>query len=127
MTHADRAPARPSVSRLRSGALAFAPLHKRAFGIAVGVASGAAIFLLTAARLVLDPEGQTSLILLAQFFYGYTETWPGALLGAGAGFLVGFVAGWFVAFSRNLTIATWIFLTRARADLAGSRAWLDHL
>ena len=108
-------------------ALAFAPLHKEAFGVAVGVAAGLAMFLLTAARLLLDPDGTTNLSLLAQYFYGYTESWTGAVVGLCWGFVVGFIAGWFFAFVRNLVIAAWIFMTRARAALDASRDFLDHI
>ena len=106
---------------------AFLPLHRTAFGIAVGVAGALAIVLLTAARLTLDPDGQMSVGLLAQYFYGYDVSWTGAIIGGAWGLVVGFVAGWFAAFVRNLTIATWIFLTRSRAELAATRDFLDHI
>jgi hypothetical protein len=107
--------------------LAFAPLHKRAFGVAVGTAAGLGIALLTSASLVLDPAGRLDLSLLAQHFAFFTVSWGGAVVGAAWGFATGFVAGWFVAFVRNLVIATWLFATRARAELAATRDFLDHI
>jgi hypothetical protein len=107
--------------------LAFAPLHKRAFGIALGCAVGLAILLATGASLLLDPAGQLDLSLLAQYFAGYSVSWRGALVGGGWGFMVGFVAGWFAAFVRNLVLATWLFVIRTRAELAATRDFLDHI
>ena len=106
---------------------AFQPLDRRAFGIAVGVAAALSIFLLTIAGILLDPEGRTRLILLAQYFYGYEVSWTGAVIGALWAFGVGFVAGWFVAFVRNFTLAAWIFLTHTRAELSATRDFLDHI
>ncbi len=107
--------------------LAFAPLHKRAFGTAVGLALGFAVFLLTAFHLVLRPQEPIDISLLANYFYGYTVSWPGALIAFFWGFFAGFVAGWFTAFCRNLMLATWIFIGRAKADLRATRDFLDHI
>lgn len=107
--------------------LAFAPLHKRAFGIAVGVANAAVCFGITAVYLIRAPEPGFPLRLLAEYFYGYTVSWRGAFVALAWGFVVGFVAGWFVAFCRNLTIATLLFITRTRAELAATRTFLDHV
>ena len=111
----------------RSLRLAFAPLHKRAFGVAIGVTFALVIFVVTAARLLLDPAGRSNLSLLAEFFAGYTQSWMGAVIGAAWAFGVGFVGGWFAAFVRNLVLATWTFIARARAELAMSRDFLDHI
>ncbi|MHB1223771.1 MAG: hypothetical protein ACYC2G_06935 [Gemmatimonadaceae bacterium] len=116
-----------AVAADRALRLAFAPLHKRAFGVAVGLAVGLAIFVVTAARLLAGPEGVTYLSLLSQFLAGYEESWIGALIGLGWGFAVGFVAGWFAAFVRNLVLATYLFLVRTRADLLATRDFLDHI
>ena len=108
-------------------ALAFAPLHKRAFGIAIGLAVGTTMFLITAAYLLRDPEHGVGLALLAQYFKGYTVSWSGAFIGFFWGFLVGFVGGWFVAFCRNLVIAASIFIIRAKSELNQTRDFLDHI
>ena len=47
--------------------LAFAPLHKRAFGMAIGTVLGALVFLVTVLA-TLFPEGRQSVALLAQYF-----------------------------------------------------------
>lgn len=111
----------------RDLALAFAPLHKAALGIATGTAAGLAVFLVTAAHLLLAPEGQTGLQLLGQYFAGYELSWTGALIGAAWGGFVGFVAGWFCAFTRNLIVAVWLLIVRARADMEATRDFLDHI
>lgn len=108
-------------------ALAFAPMHKRAFGIAVGTASGLFVFLITVFHLLVEPEPGLNLWLLRQYFYGYQVTWRGAFIGAFWGFFSGFIAGWFVAFSRNLVIAVSLFLSRTRAELRATRDFLDHI
>jgi len=107
---------------------AFAPMHKRVLGTAVGLMAGGGIFLLTAFHvLVVGPGDGPSIGLLANYFYGYDVTWPGAFVGAWWGFVSGFVAGWFAAFMRNLTVATWLFFVRARAHLTETRDFLDHI
>lgn len=111
----------------RQLALAFAPLHKRAFGVALGTATGTTIFALTLAYMIRGPSGGPGLYLLAQYFKGYTVSLPGALIGWGWGFLAGFVAGWFLAFCRNLIVAVSVFMIRARAEMAQTRDFLDHI
>ena len=107
--------------------LAFLPLHKRAFGMAVGAAAGLVMFLVTAVCLLRSPETAPGLQILDEYFYGYAPTWPGALVALAWGFVMGFTAGWFIAFCRNLVIAASLWLTRTRAELAASRDFLDHI
>jgi len=108
-------------------ALAFAPLHKRAFGIAIGLATGLVFFLATVIFLLRRPEQGFGLILLSEYFQGYTVSWGGAFIGFLWGFVVGFVGGWFVAFCRNLVIAISVFVIRAKSELAQTRDFLDHI
>lgn len=105
--------------------LAFAPLHKRAFGIAVGAAAGLLFFLVTAVELLRGVD--IGLYLLGEYFYGYTVSWTGALIGLLWGFVVGFVAGWFIAFCRNLALAISIFISRTRGELDATADFLDHI
>lgn len=108
-------------------ALAFRPLHKRAFGIAVGLAAGLVLALATLVTLLRDGGDQINLGLLAQYLYGYRVSGAGVLVGFAWGFFIGFVAGWFTAFSRNLVMATSLFLVRTRAELTATRDFLDHI
>ena len=107
--------------------LAFAPLNKRAFGVALGCAGALAMVLLTVAVLITDRAQQFPLGLLGQYFAGYTVSWPGVLVGAVWGFLVAFVAGWFFAFCRNAALAITAFAIRTRAELTETRDFLDHI
>lgn len=111
----------------RAAARLFAPMDKLAFGVAVGAAAGLLLFALTAADLLLDRGDQVPLTLLAQYFAGYRESWAGAAIALAWGLAVGFVVGWFTAFLRNLVLALWLVVLRARADLAASRDFLDHI
>ncbi len=111
-----------------SVALAFAPLHKRALGMAVGLATGLSIFLMTAIYLLRGPAAvDVNLWPLAAYFTGYSPTWPGAVIGFAWGCAVGFVGGWFVAFCRNVVIAISLFLIRTRSELNETSDFLDHI
>lgn len=104
----------------------FAPLDKRAFGIALGVAGAMSVAGITILDLVV-PEPWRGLALLSQYFAGYTLSWTGALIGAVWGFAVAFCAGWLLAFVRNLTLALLLFMVRSRAELDDASDFLDHI
>jgi hypothetical protein len=106
---------------------AFAPLHKRTLGLASGIVAALAVFAVTAFHIVAAPPEAANIQLLAQYFYGYDVTWRGAVIGAWWSFVAAFVAGWFVAFVRNFVLATWLFLVRAKVDLARTTDFLDHI
>jgi hypothetical protein len=108
-------------------ALAFAPVHKRALGVAVGLTFALVLFAVTAFHVVAQLERAPKIALLAQYFYGYEVTWNGAFIGAFWGFVTGFVAGWFVAFVRNLITAIYVFMVRAKAELKQTADFLDHI
>ena len=111
----------------QSTMLLFAPIDKRAFGVAIGTACGLAVIALTVAELVLRPAPSLNPELLAQYFAGYTVSWLGAAVGGAWGFFVGFCAGWFTAFARNLALAISLFVLRSRAELSNSQDFLDHI
>lgn len=106
---------------------AFAPLHKRAFGVATGVAGAIFMVGVTVAGMYVPDAGDFPLELLGQYFQGYAVSWPGAAIGAAWGFATAFVAGWFAAFCRNLALAISAFLIRTRAELESTRGFLDHI
>ena len=106
---------------------AFLPLHKRAFGIAAGVAAALVMFLVTAIYLLRDPRPTFELSLFAQYFAGYSVSWQGAFIGAAWAGFTGFVTGWFLAFGRNLLLATLLIVVRTRAELSQTRDFLDHI
>jgi len=107
--------------------LAFAPIHKRNFGLACGTAAAVFVVALTLIHLVRSPGSAYPLSLLSQYFAGYSVSILGSVIGGlWAGF-AGFVAGWFLAFTRNFAIAVMVFLIRTRATLAANRDFLDHI
>lgn len=106
-------------------ALAFAPVHKLAMGVAVGLVSSLLLAGITAFQVIAAPPDAPQLGLLSQYFYGYSVTGPGVAVGAFWGFVIGFVAGWFVAFVRNFVLALWVIAVRANAELSNS--FLDHI
>lgn len=108
-------------------ARAFAPMHKRVMGIAVGITAGVTVWLLTAFHVVARPPDALSIEALSQVFYGYAVTWRGAFVGAWWAFVAGFVAGWFAAFLHNLTLALWLTLVRVKANLHETRDFLDQI
>lgn len=126
-SHSEVVAPDPATSQARQLTLAFAPLHKRALGLAVGLAFGLVIFTVTVIYLLQMPVEGLRLGLLRQYFYGYRVSWTGALVGFGWGMFTGFVVGWFVAFTRNFAVAAGVFLIRAKADLLETRDFLDHI
>lgn len=113
--------------RPRSLALAFAPIHKLALGVAFGTVFGTLLFALTLVTVVLAPEGASAIVLLSQYFYGYTLSPAGAAVGFFWGFTVGCAMGWFLAFVRNLAITVAIFAFRTKAEIAQTTDFLDHI
>jgi hypothetical protein len=109
-----------------SATLLFVPVDKRALGVAVGTVTGLGIFAATAILLLRGIPWRGPR-LLSTYFIGYDLTWEGALIGMLWGFVVGFCAGWFVAFVRNLTLAISLFIIRTKAELETTRDFLDHI
>lgn len=109
-----------------SAAYLFAPVDKRAFGTAIGLAAAICVFAITAISVMIYPD-RSPLRLLSEYFAGYTVSWVGAGIGAAWAFATGFIAGWFVAFVRNLVLAVSLFVLRRRVELADSRDFLDHI
>jgi hypothetical protein len=107
--------------------LAFSPVHKSAFGIAIATVCALFVFGATALTILQPPGSGIRLELLAVYFRGYSVSWVGALIGAGWAAVAGFVFGWFLAFSRNLVLAISLFVIRTRAQLAETRDFLDHI
>jgi len=106
---------------------AFAPMHKRALGLAVGLTAGLVVFLVTVFHVTAHPDDGPSIGLLSAYFYGYRVTWQGAFIGFWWALVAGFTAGWFVAFLHNLGVAIWIFWIRAKASFVQTSDFLDHI
>ena len=123
----DVAPPDPARVAVAPPTIGLGPVHKVALGVAVGTVSGLTVFALTVFHVVLRPQDALDIGLLSQYLTGYSVSWTGAFVGLFWGVLIGFVAGWFVAFVRNLVIAIRVFTIRGKADLAQSRDFLDHI
>ncbi len=106
--------------------LAFAPIHKRALGMAVGLVLGGLVFVVTAWG-ILVPDPPTFLYLLRYFLPGHDLSWLGALRGAISAGFASFVAAWFLAFCRNFVLAASVWIARTRAELGQTRDFLDHI
>ena len=74
-------------------------LSKRAFALANGILW--ALFIFGATIYVLLKGGGNTLVLLQQFFWGYSVSWAGAILGLIYGFVWGFIFGWLLAAIYN--------------------------
>ena len=107
--------------------VAFAPLHKMCFGIAVGCVCALLLLGSTWIHMLRSPDRDLPLILLEQYFKGYDINLVGSLIGALWALWVGFVLGWFFAFCRNFVLAATAIFFRARAELAENRGFLDHI
>jgi hypothetical protein len=68
-----------------------------------------------------------TLDLLSHLYSGYTYSWTGAVIGAFWSACVGFAFGWFFAFCRNVLLALRLVMLRARAELAQTRDFMDHI
>ncbi|MFN7977697.1 MAG: hypothetical protein U0P30_06135 [Vicinamibacterales bacterium] len=105
--------------------MAIAPVHKAALGVATGLVAGLIVAAATAFIVVLQPQPEIRLDLLAHYFYGYSVSWGGVVVGFSWAFATGFVAGWFLGFVRNFITAVWLFFVRTRAQFSGN--FLDHI
>jgi len=65
--------------------------------------------------------------LLGQFFWGYSVSWRGVLVGLVWGFGVGFVMGYAFALVRNAAVWLWLMVVRSRAEMDQYSDFLDHL
>ena len=97
------------------------------YRLAVGFIAGSLIFLLTIFQTVVQPVDAPNLLLLREYFYGYEVSVKGAFIGAFWASIAGFVAGWFLAFVRNLCVAIRLRYTSAKVDLQNARDFLDHI
>lgn len=107
--------------------LAFAPLHRRALGVAAGLVLGGFLSITTVVAVIRDGEARSGMGLLSQFFWGYSVSWLGALVGFLWGFGLGFIVGWSLALLRNAVVWIWLTVIRSRAEMNEYSDFLDHL
>jgi protoporphyrinogen oxidase len=106
--------------------MAFRKLDPRAFGLALGAMSG---LLLCFATLIVTNNSLNSvaakMLLLREFFPGYSVTFPGSAIGLAYGLLFGFLVGWGFAFVRNTLFILSMAIVHRRAELQLLRKILD--
>jgi hypothetical protein len=86
-----------TIARIKAGALA----------LVCAVIGGVGLFALTAWLVIKDgPEAGPHLQLLANYFAGYSVTWPGALVGLGYGAVTGGIVGWVIGRIYNSLVST---------------------
>lgn len=107
--------------------LAFAPIHRRALGIACGSVLGGLLSIGTLILVVQRNDRVFNLGLLGQFFRGYSVSWQGVFIGFLWGMVVGFIFGWSLALIRNVAAWIWLTVIRSRAEINEYSDLLDHL
>ncbi len=75
-------------------------LHKSAFGLALGILTGLCIFVCTI--WVMLKGGGNTVVLMEQFYFGYSISWLGAFIGLVWGVVSGFITGWILALLYNI-------------------------
>ena len=106
---------------------AFAPLHRSALGIACAVVLGGLVFIATLVLVIHGGYRYEKFYLLAQFFWGYSVSWTGALIGLFWGSIVGFILGYGFALVRNAAVWMWLTVIRSQAEMEQYSDFLDHL
>jgi len=79
-------------------------LNKKAFALATGIIWAALILVMT--LWVLWRGGGNTMILLEQFYFGYSISYLGAVIGLIYGFVDGFIGGWLFAWLYNIFVKT---------------------
>ena len=104
----------------------FPRMDKLGIATAVGLVCGFLIFLATIWLVIKGGTAGLYLQLLNQYFFGYTVTVKGALIGMAYGFSWGFLFGWLFAYLRNFFMAYYIYRIKRKAELLTFRDFLDH-
>lgn len=107
--------------------LAFAPLHRMALGLALGIVLGGLLFIATLVQAMKGMNPDSGLGLINQFFWGYSVSVGGAFIGFLWAFVAGFGLGWAFSLFRNLVIWIWLTAVRSRAEMDQYSDFLDHL
>jgi hypothetical protein len=107
-------------------AKAFMKLDPRAFGAALGIVLGvltSSVTLIAVQNQIVGVMGK--LLLLGQYFPGYTVTYTGSILGLIYGMLFGFIIGWSFAVLRNTSTLIYMAIIHRRAEMQFLRKILD--
>jgi protoporphyrinogen oxidase len=108
--------------------VAFARLDPVALGVAVGTVASLGFFLAIAFMLL---KGwymvSPNLVVLGQYFIGFSPTWAGAFIGTVEAGVLGFVLGLLAAGLRNWGLAAYAALLKRRAEAQSQREILDKV
>jgi protoporphyrinogen oxidase len=105
-----------------------ARMDKLAFAIAIGTVCGASIWIATMWLIWKGgPVVGPNLSLLREYFFGYTVTPRGALIGFAYCFFWGFFFGWLLAYLRNLAVGIFLYYVKKEAEASSFRNLLDYL
>jgi protoporphyrinogen oxidase len=104
----------------------FSKMDKLGLAIAVGSVCSLLIFLATIWLMIKGGVASHYLQLLNQYFFGYSVTVKGSLIGMAYGFCWGFLLGWLFAYLRNFFMAYYIYRIKRKAELLTFRDFLDH-
>jgi protoporphyrinogen oxidase len=106
----------------------FARMDKLAFATAIGSVCGAVVLIATLTLLIKGGEViGPNLLLLREYFIGYSMTLKGAFIGFGYSFFWGFFFGWLFAYLRNLVVGIFLYYVRKEAEASSFRNLLDYL
>jgi protoporphyrinogen oxidase len=104
----------------------FSRMDPLGLATAIGSVLGLLIFFATTWLVITGGPASVYFKLLNQYFFGYTVTLKGALIGLAYGFSWGFLLGWLIAYLRNFFIAYYIYRLRRKVELLTFRDFLDH-
>jgi hypothetical protein len=77
-------------------------MHAAVLALVCGVLGGGVVFVMTAWLVVKGgPQIGPHLRLLSEYFYGYTVTWKGSVVGCAYGAAVGSIVGWVIGAVYN--------------------------
>lgn len=102
-------------------------LDPLALGMSLGVVTGLVLLLTTLFVLARGGDFREMMLLLSQFFPGYTVTAVGALVGLGYGFFTGFSLGWGYAFLRNAVTALYLVSLHRSAQQSLMRQFFEYI
>jgi protoporphyrinogen oxidase len=106
----------------------FTKLDRTAFALAVGMVTGATLFLATLFLVIKGGDGVVRILqLLRQYFPGYRVTPWGSVIGFGYAFASGFIGGWSFAFLRNATMFLYMAWLERKAQRGLMRRVFDFI
>ncbi len=108
--------------------LVLAHLDPRAFGVALGIATGLCLWVATVILVLRGGEVVgPNLVLLSQYFPGYRVTFGGSFIGFLYASAVGFILGYAFARTRNFLVHSYLIYVRRRAEQEVLSDLLDRM